>query len=296
MNVSYDYYRIFYYVCRYGSFTKAAQVLKSSQPNITRTMNNLESQLGITLFHRTKSGVVLTEEGNKLYNRISIAFEQISAAENEIEMAKDMSRGIVSFGASDIGLFEIVVPLMKEFRSRFPRVKIQISSELTNTSLRKLADNLIDFAITTGPIFADNALFSIPLMEYTEVPVCAEDYPDYKGEILSLEELSEFPMIMLSEGSATREFYEELFLKNGLVLDPQITIERASQELALVKEGLGVAFLPKSIIRQYEGLREMHLNIAIPTRTICLVMDKKNPPSGASMEMIEFVRNNVHLE
>ena len=50
MSVSYDYYRIFYYVAKYGSFTRAASILMNSQPNITRTIANLEKELDCRLF------------------------------------------------------------------------------------------------------------------------------------------------------------------------------------------------------------------------------------------------------
>ena len=53
MEITYDYYRIFYYVAMYKSFSKAAKVLMSNQPNITHFMNNLENQLGCKLFVRS---------------------------------------------------------------------------------------------------------------------------------------------------------------------------------------------------------------------------------------------------
>lgn len=56
MNISYDYYRIFYYVAKYKSFTLAAQALLASQPNITRTVKCLETALGCTLFIRSNRG------------------------------------------------------------------------------------------------------------------------------------------------------------------------------------------------------------------------------------------------
>lgn len=65
MIVSYDAYRVFYTVARFGSFTKAASVLLASQPNLTRTIRNLESALGCTLFVRSNRGVSLTPEGAK---------------------------------------------------------------------------------------------------------------------------------------------------------------------------------------------------------------------------------------
>lgn len=53
MYINYGHYRIFYYVAKYGSFTGAAQFLLNNQPNITRTVKNLERELGCTLFIRS---------------------------------------------------------------------------------------------------------------------------------------------------------------------------------------------------------------------------------------------------
>ena len=65
MDISYDYYRTFYYVAKYKSFTGAAEALLNSQPNITRTMKKLEKELGCTLFVRQRHGIALTPEGEK---------------------------------------------------------------------------------------------------------------------------------------------------------------------------------------------------------------------------------------
>ena len=77
MFISYDHYRIFYFVAKYGSFTRAAEALFCNQPNLTRTIRNLETSLGCTLFERTNKGVTLTDDGKELYEHISIAFEHI---------------------------------------------------------------------------------------------------------------------------------------------------------------------------------------------------------------------------
>ncbi len=53
----------YYYVAQYQSFTKAAEMLRNNQPNITRYINNLESELGCKLFIRSNRGVKLTPEG-----------------------------------------------------------------------------------------------------------------------------------------------------------------------------------------------------------------------------------------
>ena len=63
MLTSLDYYRVFYYVAKHRSFTRAAEVLTTSQPTVTRTVKNLENDLGCRLFERDRRGVVLTAEG-----------------------------------------------------------------------------------------------------------------------------------------------------------------------------------------------------------------------------------------
>ncbi len=64
MYVDWEYYKIFYYVAKYQNFTKAACVLGNNQPNITHSMNRLESQLNCVLFIRSNRGVTLTPEGS----------------------------------------------------------------------------------------------------------------------------------------------------------------------------------------------------------------------------------------
>ena len=81
-----DYYRIFYYVAQYKSFSKAADVMGNNQPNITRCMNILENELGCKLFIRSNRGVQLTIEGERLFEHVSIAIEQLVSGENELHM------------------------------------------------------------------------------------------------------------------------------------------------------------------------------------------------------------------
>ena len=84
MNVNYEYYRLFYYVCKYHSITRAANVLRMSQPNVTRALNRLEEQLGCKLLVRSTRGVTMTPEGEVLFAHVEIAQEQLQAGESEL--------------------------------------------------------------------------------------------------------------------------------------------------------------------------------------------------------------------
>ena len=84
MDISFEYYKIFYYVAKYENITKAAMVLKSSQPNVTRIIHILEDQLDCRLFLREPRGLRLTEEGKRLYAHVAIACQHLLDAEAEL--------------------------------------------------------------------------------------------------------------------------------------------------------------------------------------------------------------------
>ena len=150
--ISYDYYKIFYYVAKCGSFTRAADILLSNQPNLTRAIKNLEQELGCTLFERSNKGVKLTDAGEHLFLHVSAAVEHFQAAEAEITENQSLQRGILSIGASEIALRCFLLPILNRFSQRYPNVRIKISNISSPQALSMLKSNLIDLAIVTSPI------------------------------------------------------------------------------------------------------------------------------------------------
>lgn len=83
MNISYDYYRVFYFAAIHGSFTRAAAALMTNQPNVTRIISNLEGELGCPLFTRSKRGVALTPRGagcSPTFRRRSSSFKPLNGS------------------------------------------------------------------------------------------------------------------------------------------------------------------------------------------------------------------------
>ena len=96
MDIALDYYRIFEAVARHRSFTRAAEALVNSQPNLTRAVHNLEAELGCRLFLRSSRGVELTPEGEALYAHVTAAMEQLRAGEAELQRQRELRSGMVS--------------------------------------------------------------------------------------------------------------------------------------------------------------------------------------------------------
>ena len=111
----------FYYAAKYKSFSQAATILMSNQPNVTRAIHNLESQLGCRLFIRSNRGAELTPEGERLYSHVAIAYDHLHAAELELENEKKLEQGTVTIGVSEIALHLLLLPVLGEFRRKYPK-------------------------------------------------------------------------------------------------------------------------------------------------------------------------------
>ena len=171
MLISYDAYRVFYTVARLGSFTKAAGALLSSQPNLTRTIRNLESALGCTLFVRSNRGAVLTPEGEKLFARVSVACEQIQAGEEELASDRSLQSGVVSIGASETALHGFLLPVLGAFHRAHPGIRLRIANHSTPQAFSALRNGLVDVAVVTSPTADTSGLHIEPLGQFEEVPV-----------------------------------------------------------------------------------------------------------------------------
>ena len=100
MDISFDYYKIFYEVARAKSNSIAAQHLCLTQPTITKYIQNLEQDLHCQLFIRSRKGVTLTSEGQMLFRQISRAVQQMSRVGNLLQDFVNCQSGKINIGDS----------------------------------------------------------------------------------------------------------------------------------------------------------------------------------------------------
>ena len=284
MNISYDYYKVFYYVAKYKSFTAAAKALINNQPNITRMMKKLESELGCTLFVRQRHGISLTPEGEKLYAHISIALEHIQSGEEEIARDKSLQSGIVTIAASEIALHCVLLSVLKDFRSCYPGVRIRVLNQSTPQAIDTLKKGLADFAIVTDPFELPQGLHTAILRTIQEVPVCSAVFSLSTGTSLTRQQLEHYPLIGLGEQTSSFAFYSEVFRQWGLSFSPDIEASTADQILPLVKSDLGIGFVPMEFLTKenLEDLILLQMEPPIPARNICLLKRKGDALSIAA--------------
>lgn len=294
MAVTYDYYRIFFYVAKYKNFTQAARVLMSSQPNVTRAMNNLESELGCRLLIRSNHGITLTPEGERLYTRVASAHAQLQAAEQELSGDRDLHTGVVSIGASETALHIFLLPILREFHLKYPGIRIHLFNYTSNQAIPALRNAIVDFAVITTPTGAAKPLTEIPLKHFSEILVGGSQFAGQIRMPLSISDLPDYPLVFLNRQTKTFELYSKLFLKNGLSLKPEIEAATIDQILPMIIYDLGIGFLPEEFVRpalEAGEVFQIPMSSEIPQRTICLVKDMNRPISIAARELEKMLRD-----
>ena len=291
MNISYEYYKIFYFVAKYGSFTAAANVLFGNQPNITRAIKKLENELGCTLFIRHRHGVTLTPEGEKLYARIATAVESIKLGEEEIEQDKSLQSGKVTVAVSEIALHCSLLPALKKFRSNYSGVKLKISSLTTPLAIEMLKNGLADFALVTEPFDLPSELHSVKLRSVKEVPVCSSKLSLETGTTLTACQLLQYYIIGLGERTGSNKFFTDYFNSSGLTFEPEIEASSADQILPMVRSDLGIGFVPQEFLEKEDLSNFTILNVTppIPERNICLIKRKGAHSSLAASELERII-------
>lgn len=290
MAASMDHYWVFYQVARYKNITKAAAALYSSQPNVTHSIRVLETQLGCTLFVRSNKGVRLTPEGETLYAHVAPAIEQIHQAERELRLETRLQMGSVSIGASEVALRCLLLPVLREFRLAYPSIQVRVSNYSTPQALRALEEGRVDLAVVTTPVELGKGIQQDNLGKIREVAVCSPGLGLFPQRPISLQELSEYPLISLGRDTMTYRLYDAWFRKNGLPFHPDIEAATADQILPMVKSDLGIGFVPEAFLTMESAdLRPIPLAVPTPEREICLLHKPHNPLRLAARKFVELL-------
>lgn len=289
MYIAYDYYRIFYYVAKYGNVTQAARVLLNNQPNLTRAVKTLESELGCPLFIRSNRGMKLTPEGERLLRHIRIAIENIEAGEAEIIESRNLERGSVFVAASEVALHCVLLPVLKKYRSLYPGIKLKISNHSTPQAIDAIKNGFADIAVVTTPTLPSAMLDEITVRKFREVAVCSSAFSELWGRKVSFEELLSYPLISLGTQTKSYELYSEFFAGEGLRYQPETEAATADQIVPMVKADLGIGFVPEEFLEGIEGVSVIETESPLPEREIRVVKRCEQPLGIAAKEMEKLI-------
>lgn len=274
MKTKLDYYRIFYETARFASFSAAAQHLYISQSAISQCIRQLEQDLNIQLFVRSRKGTVLTKEGSLLFQKIETAMQAIEQGESLIERLQHLESGALTIAAGDTITSHFLMPYLEKFHETYPNVRIEMSNSYSIRMLEMVKQGKADLAFVNLPVM-DDELCIKPCLEIHDIFVSG---PDFKAKSsYSRSEIAQLPLILLEKNSSSRRFLDRTFRKNQIELVPQIELAAYDLLIRFASIHLGVACVVKEFSQEAldNGLiKPLSLDKPLPPRSIgCAYMD-----------------------
>lgn len=241
--------RAFYCVAKNMSFTKAAKELFITQPAVTAQVKHFEEWCELKFFKKKGRGICLTDEGEMLYRQANQLFEYESQIENAINDYRQLKKGVLRIGSTRTYARYLMPLIMRQFHRNFPKIQIYLDEGSSLDLSLSLLELKNEIAIISK--VKDNPDITYILFSEEEVlPILSPNHPLAKNEYLSIEELSQEPIIMREIGSGTRKWVDSLFQQHQL--KPQILMETANTEFIkqLVVRGDGISFLVREAVSE----------------------------------------------
>ena len=251
INGSYDHYKIFYLVALCGSFNGASGIAQCSRSSAVRAVNALEKSLGCQLVARTRTGIVLTKEGEILYKHVRMAVLGLERAETRMRRRQWSGDRKLQI-AVDSNAYELLLESrLSEFKKTHQNVALQVNTCSSEDAAKWVLYGGMDVALVTG---SDRSKYRAPLVcrsvaGVTFLPVFAgsdsEGFAGSDSEKLngSDSECSccDMPVITTENNmELTRTVYGE----NGGEFRPDMVVQTNRQVAELIKSGIGRGLVP----------------------------------------------------
>jgi Transcriptional regulator len=297
MDINFELYKVFYYVAKYLSFSEASKYLYISQSAVSQSIALLEEKLDCKLLFRNTKQVKLTREGEVLFEYIEQAFNFIKTAERNLSEIKSIIKGDVRIAASDTICKYYLLPYFKKFSVNYPGIKIHVTNRTSPQCVELLKKGSVDFSVVN--ISEKQSYGSLNVDEIKTIQdifIAGSNYSHLKGKEISLKELEQYPVFVLEGNSTTREYFDELIIKNNVNITPEIELGSVDLLVELAKIGLGISYVMSDCIENEVSngnIFVLDTTEKMPERKLGIITHKGIPLPAAAKRFIEMLKANI---
>jgi DNA-binding transcriptional LysR family regulator len=238
-------------VVQAGSMSKAAAILNTTQPAISRSIAELETTIGVRLLDRAPQGVAPTESGRALLDGGVAVFDDLRQAVKNIEFLADPTAGEVRVGSTPLLAASFVSAVTDRLSRRYPRMVFRLVTGYVETLHRELSERNVDLLIARrfGPI-ADEGLSFEFLFDDPSVVVAGAQSPWVRRRRIEFADLVNELWVLPPPGSGIASLAMEAFRASALGY-PRTTVVTDSPQvrMSLLATGRFVTILPSSALK-----------------------------------------------
>ena len=248
--------RVFVEVARQGGFSQAAEVVSLTQSSVSKAVRTLEDELGTPLLNRIGHKSELTAAGEIAFRRALVLLAERNDLIAEINDLRDLKGGTLRIGLPPVGCGVLFAQMFATYRSRYPRVNIELIEHGSKKLRECLEAGEVDLAALLIPIdetFAYQQVRNEPL-----VAVLPGAHSLSRRKRINFSDLADSPFILFEEGFALNALIMAACDRRAIV--PRVTARSGQIDFIadLVAAGLGVAFLPRMLAQKHK-----HAGIAL---------------------------------
>lgn len=223
-----------------GSFTKAGEIMGLTQSAISHAMNGLESEFGMSLVTRSRTGVVPTDAGERLLFNINEILYQTEQIKQKVSELVGLITGNIRIGCFSSVAAKLLPGILKQFNSSYPAVKIL----LFEGSYQEISKWTVSGIVDLGFVLLPNKELDItPLIRDEYVVVLPGNHRLKDASSIELQEIADEPFIMPLGGCEmfVNRIFKEINTKPKVLFE----VEHSNIILAMVKSGLGISIIPE---------------------------------------------------
>lgn len=281
-------YETFLATIEAGSLTQAAETLGCTQSAVSHSIASLESELGFPLITRSRGGVKLTEEGERLLPAMRSLMASVENLDQTASSIRGLQAGTVRIGAFTSVAVHWLPPILKHFQTDYPNVEFRLLNGDYHDVDHWVQEGNIDLGFINMPTSLDCEC--IALMEDRLLAIVPEDSRFASYPKFPLIECETEPFISLLESSD----HDARRALDSAGVKPNVRFYTKDDYaiIAMVEQGLGISIMPELLLKgRHDRVKVLPLQPEA-VRTIGLAIASKGPAALKFAEyVIDFVRN-----
>jgi LysR family transcriptional regulator, nitrogen assimilation regulatory protein len=270
-----------------GTFTAAADSLRTVQSNVSEQVRQLEVELGVTLLARGRSGATPTESGQVVLNHARRIRRELQMLHEDVAALQGLQVGRASFGIVGTASRWLVPALVADLRGRAPGIELRVNEGASERLLAEVLTEELAQAVVTAPV-PDDRLTLDHLMDEDLVGLTPLG-TDLGPEPVPFEALAKLPLVLPPAANPLRFEIEQVARARNISLTVAVEVEGIRLIADLVAAGAGVAVLPETAIPPELTTVQLFTIAELPPRRLMLASLKTAPLSLADQAVRETV-------
>lgn len=258
MNIALHHFRLVDTIHKEGTLTKAAESLHLTQSALSHQLKELESEMGVDVFHRKGKRLHLSEQGDRFLQSAKKILAEIKSLEEDVNNFKNGQVGKLNICMQSYTSYHWLPAIIKDFRNRWPDINVQIVADATQRPLEYLLRGDIDLGIVRTQMV--NTLIQYEkIFEDDLVVIMSPDHPLAAKEVIEFADFQDEELIMAIWDPS----YQETPLFEAMIQAKQVKpkhvhrIHYTDATVDMVSANLGIAVMSDMVIRPYVESRNL---------------------------------------